>query len=134
MPTQAFRVSPTGRGAVFRAKRWFYSMIYRKAKNEVRDLNLSAWKELAKRIIDEMSKADVADKPVRLSINYELGEKGEFKPISAVIEVIELKPVKTITVPAFEKTIEEEKERLKAQLAEMLKKAKELGISLEELT
>lgn len=98
MPVQRFRIAPTSRGAVFRAKRWFYLTFYSKAPADVKDENRKIWVELAGKIIEEVNKRNAADKPTRLTINYEIGPNGEFKPISATIEFMEMKPLETFTV------------------------------------
>ena len=137
MLEQRFRIAPTSRGALFRAKRWFYATFYTGVPAEIREENKKAWVEVARKLVEEINKRNAGDMPARITLRYETGPKGEFKPISATVELMEIKPVETFTVqfaPGGEAPAsEEEKERLKAQLAELLKKAKELGISLEEL-
>ncbi|MEM1586449.1 MAG: hypothetical protein QXX99_06805 [Candidatus Bathyarchaeia archaeon] len=98
MHTQRFRMTPTSRGALFRAKRWFYLTFYTKAPPEVKEENKRAWVSLAGKIIAELNKRNASDKPARLTIAYEVGPKGEFKPVSATIEIMEIKPVETFTV------------------------------------
>jgi len=39
MLVQRFRITPTSRGALFRAKRWLYSTFYTKVSAEVRGEN-----------------------------------------------------------------------------------------------
>jgi len=134
MPTQRFRITPTSKGALFRAKRWFYSTFYTNAPAEVREENKKVWVDLATRLVGEINKRSAADKPARLTINYETGPRGEFKPLSATVELMEIKPLETFTIFVSEEVAkEEEKKKLKTELEELLKKAKELGISLEEL-
>ncbi|MCX8170610.1 MAG: hypothetical protein N3E47_01370 [Candidatus Bathyarchaeota archaeon] len=91
MPVQRFRITPTSRGALFKAKRWFYSTFYTKAPAEVKDGNKRAWTDLARKIIEEINKHNATDKPTRLTIEYEVGQRGEFKPISATLELMEMK-------------------------------------------
>lgn len=98
MPVQRFRITPTGRGALFRAKRWFYSTFYTKAPTEIKETNKKAWTELAAKIIEEINKRNASDKPARLVINYEVGPQGEFKPISATVELMEISPLESFTV------------------------------------
>lgn len=98
MQVQRFRMTPTSRGALFRAKRWFYSAFYTKAPPEVRGENKKAWVSLAGKIIAELNKRNASNKPARLTISYEVGPKGEFKPISATVEIMEIKPVETFTI------------------------------------
>ncbi|MEM2341874.1 MAG: hypothetical protein QXX94_02975 [Candidatus Bathyarchaeia archaeon] len=98
MPTQRFRITPTSRGALFRAKRWFYSTFYTKASSDIKDENKKAWVDLAGKIIEEISKRNATEKPTRLTINYEVGPRGEFKPISVTVELMEIKPLETFTI------------------------------------
>ncbi|MCS7097337.1 MAG: hypothetical protein NZ926_02635 [Candidatus Methanomethylicia archaeon] len=132
MPEQRFRIAPTGRGAIFRAKRWFYATFYTKSLPlEVKEGNKKIWTDLARRMVEEINKYGYSDNPTRLSIKYETGPNGEFKPISVMLEVMSIEPVKTIvitTVPEEERKIEVLK-----QFEELLKKAKELGIDVKEL-
>lgn len=131
MPTQRFRITPTSRGALFRAKRWFYSTFYTKdLPADVREENKKIWADLALKIVEEVNKRNASDKPARLTINYESGPHGEFIPLSATLELMEIRPLETLTIYLSK---EEEKKRVKVELAELVKKAKELGISLEEI-
>jgi len=98
MPTQRFRITPTSRGALFRAKRWFYLTFYTKAPSEVKEENKKSWVNLASKIIEEIGKRNATDKPARLTINYEVGPRGEFKPISVTVELMEIKPLETFTI------------------------------------
>jgi hypothetical protein len=136
MQEQKFRISPTCRGAIFRAKRWFYATFYNKnIPKEVREENKKAWTELARRMVEEVNKYGYVENPARMSIKYETGPKGEFKPISATLEIMSMTPIKTIVISPSEQETpkEEEKEKLMKQFEEMLKKAKELGIDVKEL-
>ncbi|MBS7606636.1 hypothetical protein KEJ14_02190 [Candidatus Bathyarchaeota archaeon] len=130
MPVQRFRITPTCKSALFRAKRWFYSTFYTGAPAEVKEENKKIWVDLAGRLVEEINKRNAAEKPARLTINYETGPKGEFKPLSATIEIMEVRPLETFTIFLSK---EEEKRKLKAELEELVKKAKELGISLKDL-
>lgn len=130
MPIQKFRITPTSRGALFRAKRWFYSTFYSNAPAEIREENKRAWVDLASKLVEEINKRNAADKPARLTINYETGPRGEFIPLSATIELMEIRSLETFTIYASK---EEEKKKLKAEIEELLRKARELGISLEDL-
>ncbi|MBS7624943.1 hypothetical protein KEJ29_05130 [Candidatus Bathyarchaeota archaeon] len=98
MPTQRFRITPTSRGSLFRAKRWFYSTFYTKASAEVKEGNKRAWVDLARKVIEEINKRNAVDKPTRLTIEYEVGQNGEFKPISVTVELMEMKTVDTVTI------------------------------------
>ncbi|MEM1547110.1 MAG: hypothetical protein QXP91_11735 [Candidatus Methanomethylicia archaeon] len=131
MPVQRFRITPTGRSALFRAKRWFYSNFYTNASTGVRDENKKVWVNLATKLVEEINKRNAADKPTRLTVNYEVGPHGEFKPLSVTVELMEIKPIETFTVSTY--SSEEEKKKLKAELERIVKKAKELGISLKDL-
>jgi len=130
MPVQRFRITPTCKSALFRAKRWFYSTFYTGAPAEVKEENKKIWVDLAGRLVEEINKRNAAEKPARLTINYETGPKGEFRPLSATIEIMEVRPLETFTIFLSK---EEEKRKLKAELEELVKKAKELGISLKDL-
>ncbi|MEM1582785.1 MAG: hypothetical protein QXK89_09810 [Candidatus Bathyarchaeia archaeon] len=98
MPVQRFRMTTTSKGALFRAKRWFYSTFYTKASSEVKEDNRRAWVELAGKIIEEINRHNAADKPTRLTINYEVGPRGEFKPTSVTVELMEIRPLESFTV------------------------------------
>ncbi|MEM0049250.1 MAG: hypothetical protein QW424_03970 [Candidatus Bathyarchaeia archaeon] len=98
MQVQRFRLTPTGRGALFRAKRWFYSTFYTKAPSEVKEENKKNWVNLAGKIIDELNKRNASDKPMRLAISYDVGPRGEFRPKSATIELMEIKPIETFVI------------------------------------
>ncbi|MEM1550663.1 MAG: hypothetical protein QXX56_00830 [Candidatus Bathyarchaeia archaeon] len=131
MPIQRFRITPTSRGALFRAKRWFYSVFYAKElPADVRENNKKIWVDMASRLVEEINKRNAADKPTRLIINYESSPRGEFIPLSVTLELMEIKPIETLTIYLSK---DEEKKKLKADLEEMIKRAKELGMSLEEL-
>lgn len=130
MPVQRFRITSTSKSALFRAKRWFYLTFYTSASADIKEENRKAWVDLAARLIEEINRRNAAEKPARLTINYEVGPRGEFKPLSATIELMEIKSLETFTVFASK---EEERKKLKTELEELLKKAKELGISLKEL-
>jgi len=135
MPEQRFRIAPTSRGAIFRAKRWFYATFYnKKIPPEIREENKKAWTELARRIVEEVNKYGYSENPARITIKYEAGPNGEFKPQSAILEIMSIEPVKTIVVsPTAEAAITAEREEVLKQLEEILRKAKELGIDLKEI-
>lgn len=98
MPEQRFRIAPTGRGAIFRAKRWFYATFYSSASEDVKEENKKAWTAVATKLVEEMNKRNASDMPTRITLKYETGINGEFKPISATVELMELKPVGSFTV------------------------------------
>ncbi|MEM4461684.1 MAG: hypothetical protein QW695_02270 [Candidatus Bathyarchaeia archaeon] len=131
---QRFRISPSGRGAIFRMKRWFYATFYSNISDkEVKESNRKAWLDISRRLIEEINKRNAADKPTRIVLEYEADSKGLFKPISATVEVLELKPVETFKTYFLEETKLKEVEQLKTMFSELLKKARELGVSIEEL-
>ncbi|MEM1659102.1 MAG: hypothetical protein QXK94_08730 [Candidatus Jordarchaeales archaeon] len=142
MPAQRFRLTPTGRGAVFRAKRWFYSVFSKNASEDIKARNVKAWTEMASKLVERMNAEGVSDKPTRLTIEYETGPHGEFNPVSATVEVYEMKPVKTFTVSFREtekKPVEEKKvsiaevQKVESELETVVKKLREAGLSPEEL-
>lgn len=134
---QRFKISPTGRGAIFKLKRWFYLAFYTKnVPVDIKEQNRKVWLELSRRLIEEMNKRNASEKPTRITLEYEASSNNEFKPISIAVEVMEMKPVESFKILLREgevKAVEEEREKLKAQLAEILRKARELGISPENL-
>ncbi len=95
---QRFRVAPTSRGAVFRLRRWFYLTFYTKASSGVRERNRKEWLKLSRRLIEEINKRNASDKPARITLEYEVGPKGEFIPVSATVELMEIKPIDVIRV------------------------------------
>jgi|YelNatPaOPRAMG01_1025707.scaffolds.fasta_scaffold00829_15 hypothetical protein len=132
---QRFKISPTGRGAVFKLKRWFYLSFYTKSiPDDVKKKNRDAWLELSRKLVEEMNRRNASEKPTRITLEYETSPNNEFKPRSVMVEVMEMKPLETFKISFIERGAEvEEKEKLKAQLTEMLRKARELGIKLEDL-
>lgn len=130
MPVQRFKVSLTCRGAVFKVKRWFYATFYSHMPEDVREGNKRVWIEFARRIIEEINARGVADKPARIVVEYDVGSMGEFKPLSAFIEVYEIKAVSSFKVPA---PGTEERAKLAAELEALLKRARERGLTLEDL-
>jgi hypothetical protein len=131
MTEQKFRISPTAKGAIFRLKRWFYAYMYSKVPSEAKEASREAWGELVGKLIDEINKRGAAEKPARISLSYEEGPKGEFVPLSVKMEIFELAPKETINISFSERAAEIEREKIKAQYSELLKKAQELGIQLE---
>ncbi|MEM0057773.1 MAG: hypothetical protein QW160_02355 [Candidatus Bathyarchaeia archaeon] len=136
--TQRFKISPTSKGAIFKLKRWFYLNFFTKISAEVKVRNKQAWLELSRRLIDEINRRGASDKPARITLEYEKGANNEFTPLRATVELMEIKPLEVFTIELGkeERKVEEktgEAEILKAQLSQLLKKAQELGISVEEL-
>ncbi|MEM2848820.1 MAG: hypothetical protein QXI36_00920 [Candidatus Bathyarchaeia archaeon] len=132
---QRFKISPTGRGAIFKLKRWFYLTFYTKnMPNDIKEKNRSVWLELSRRLIEEVNRRRASEKPTRITLEYEADPNNEFKPISVTVEVMEMKPIESFKVSLREEVTEaEEREKFKAQLVEMLRKARELGITPENL-
>ncbi|MEM1566496.1 MAG: hypothetical protein QW510_05380 [Candidatus Bathyarchaeia archaeon] len=141
MPTQRFKISPTSKGAIFKLKRWFYLNFFSKASAEIKEKNKQTWLELSRRLIEEINKRGASDKPARMTLEYEKGANNEFTPLRVTVELMEIKPLDAFTIELKageqleERKVEEkeEKEALKTQLSQLLKKAQELGISIEEL-
>jgi len=139
---QRFKISPTSRGAIFKLKRWFYLNFFSKTPADVKEKNKQVWLELSRKLIEEINKRGASDKPARISVEYEKGANNEFIPLTATVELMEIKPLEVFTIElktgrlTEERKAEERKENaelLKAQLSQLLKKAQELGISIEEL-
>jgi len=139
---QRFKISPTSRGAVFKLKRWFYLNFFSKTPTDVKEKNRQVWLELSRKLIEEINKRGASDKPARITVEYEKGVNNEFIPLTATVELMEIKPLEVFTIElktgklTEERKAEERKENvemLKAQLSQLLKKAQELGISVEEL-
>lgn len=131
---QRFKISPTSKGAIFKLKRWFYLNFFSRAPAGVKEKNKQVWLELSRRLIDEINKRNASDKPARITLEYERTASNEFIPLAATIELMEIKPLEVITIDLRRRERRvEEAEALKAQLSELLKKAQELGISVEEL-
>jgi hypothetical protein len=133
---QRFKISPTGRGAIFKLKRWFYLSFYAKSMpDDVKKNNRDKWLELSRILVEEMNRRSASEKPTRITLEYEASPNNEFKPISVTVEVMEMRPLESFKISFRGREAEvEEKEKLKAQLTEMLKKARALGIRPEDLT
>ncbi|MCD6369670.1 MAG: hypothetical protein J7L38_07745 [Thermoproteales archaeon] len=95
------KIAPTTRGAIFRAKRWFYATFFSKAPEDKREASKRNWTQLARKLVEETNKEGVSDKGGRVIIYYK-DEDGVFTPIRAEVEVYVLEPIKTITVPFTE--------------------------------
>lgn len=98
MPVQRFKMSPTCRGAIFKAKRWFYATFCKRSSQEVVDHNKKAWAQLATKLVEEANKLGISDKPVRLTIEYNVDQSGKFQPVKATLEVFEMKSLGTHTI------------------------------------
>ncbi|MCD6209022.1 MAG: hypothetical protein DRJ46_01815 [Thermoprotei archaeon] len=97
------RIVPTARGAIFRAKRWFYATFYSKklqVSDEIKEKSKENWARLARKLVEETNNRNASDKAARLTIYY-YDENGLFKPVKAEIEVYELKQVDKIEVSEF---------------------------------
>ncbi|MCS7098404.1 MAG: hypothetical protein NZ922_05470 [Candidatus Methanomethyliaceae archaeon] len=98
MPVQRFRISPTCRGAIFKAKRWFYATFCKKGDQKVLEENKKTWTKLATKLVEEANKLGISDKPVRLTIEYTTGMDGVFKPLQVMLEVFEMRSLGTHTI------------------------------------
>ena len=129
MPVQEFKVGKC-RGAIFRAKRWFYMRFYDKSlPPEVREKNRQTWADFAAKMVKETSERGISDKTVRLTIEYIEGENREFKPVAATFEVLELRSVDVVKVFMIPPDVSEIREKF----VELVEKAKALGLSPEDL-
>ncbi|RLE76888.1 MAG: hypothetical protein DRJ56_03460 [Thermoprotei archaeon] len=94
------KIAPTCRGAIFRAKRWFYATFYSRIGDEGRrERSRENWVKLARMLVERSNEEQVSDKAARIIIYY-TEEGGVFTPIRAQIEVYELKLLKTIDISA----------------------------------
>ncbi|HDD64036.1 MAG: hypothetical protein DRJ64_04880 [Thermoprotei archaeon] len=91
------RIVPTTRGAIFRAKRWFYATFYSKSKGEAKELSKENWTKLARILVEKSNQEGVSENAARVLIYY-YDDEGIFKPIKAEIEVFKLEPLKTIEI------------------------------------
>ncbi|RLE58871.1 MAG: hypothetical protein DRJ32_05640 [Thermoprotei archaeon] len=91
------RITPTCRGAIFRAKRWFYATFYSKADEATREKSRENWTKLARALVEKSNEAGASEKAARLIIYYKT-ENGVFVPIKAEIEVYELKQVDKLEI------------------------------------
>ncbi|RLF00403.1 MAG: hypothetical protein DRJ59_07220 [Thermoprotei archaeon] len=92
------KIAPTCRGAIFRAKRWFYASFYSRTGDEVKkEKSRENWVKLARALVERSNEEQVSDKAARITIRY-TEEDGVFNPIRAEIEVYELKLLKRIDV------------------------------------
>lgn len=132
MREQRFRISPTGRGAIFRLKRWFYVLLNTSIPENAREKSKEAWQKLVTKLVEELNNRGFSEKPTRITLQYEIGPNGEFVPKTAKAEVFELSLIDTVTLNFTQQASETEKEKVKEQLKELLKKAKELGVELPE--
>lgn len=98
MPVQRFKISPTYRGAIFKAKRWFYALFCKKGNQEIINYNKKAWAQLATKLVEEANKLGISDKPTRLTIEYNVDLSGKFQPIKTTIEVFEMKSLGIYTI------------------------------------
>ncbi len=130
MERQIFKISPSAKGAIFKLKRWFYANFYKKdIKPEIREKNITFWKNLAEKLIKETGKRAITEKATRLIIEYEKSTEGEFILYNVILEALELKPVDKFILTA--KKINEE---TKLEILEELEKPINLEEKEEEIT
>lgn len=91
------KIAPTARGAIFRAKRWFYATFYSKSGGGLRERSRENWVRLARMLVERSNEEGVSDKAARVVIYY-YDRDGFFNPVRAELEVYELKPIKTINI------------------------------------
>lgn len=92
------RITPTCRGAIFRAKRWFYATFYTPQNDpDIKEKSRENWTSLARRLVEESNKKGYSEKAARLTIIYD-DEGGLFKPIAATIEIFELRQIDKIEI------------------------------------
>lgn len=130
MPVQRFKMSLTCRGAIFKVRKWFYATFYSHMPEDVREGNKRVWAEFARRIIEEVNARGVADKPARIIVEYDVGSNGEFRPLSALIEVYDVRSAGSFKVPA---PGAEERAKIVGEFEALLRKAREIGLTVEDL-
>mgnify|MGYP000427396628 CR=1 FL=1 len=91
------KIAPTAKGAIFRAKRWFYATFYGKGSDEKREKSKENWVKLARLLVEKSNEEGVSEKGARIIIHYR-DDEGIFQPVKAEIEIYELKPVKTLSI------------------------------------
>ena len=92
------RIVPSSRGAIFRAKRWFYGTIYASIKEQdAKERSKENWARLARALVEKSNSEGVSDKAARITIYYRMVD-GVFTPVKAELEAYELRPIKTIEV------------------------------------
>ena len=92
------KITPSTRGAIFRAKRWFYATFYNKGTpKDKRERSKINWVKLARMLVERSNKEGITDNGARLIIHYKI-EDSVFVPKKAEIEVYDLKPLKKVTV------------------------------------
>ena len=83
------RISPTGRGALFRLKRAFYAIVNSEKADRLKSAEF--WKEFAGKIVEASTKHGIQDKPCRIRMEYAIKVTSDgvkvVKPIAATIEV-----------------------------------------------
>ncbi|RLE95343.1 MAG: hypothetical protein DRN04_00440 [Thermoprotei archaeon] len=92
------KIAPTCRGAIFRAKRWFYATFYSKESDETKkEKSKENWVKLARMLVEKSNEAGYSDKAARIVIYYK-DDNGIFTPIKAEIEVFELKIIDKLEI------------------------------------
>jgi len=106
LKTWRSKIAPTARGAIFRAKRWFYATFYSKSSSENKEKSRENWARLARLLVEKSNKEGVSDKAARVIIHY-YDKDGLFQPVRAELEIYDLRPVKTLSIEESELTGEE---------------------------
>ncbi len=102
------RISRTSRGAIFKAKRWFYATFYRKdIPDEIKEKSRRNWIRLARALVEKINKEGVSDWGATIAIYYK-NVNGVFTPIRAEVSAFEIRDTKTFTVYPEEETEETE--------------------------
>ncbi len=92
------RMARTTRGAIFKAKRWFYSVYYNKSiPDEIKEKSKENWARLARLLVEKSNAEGISDKAATLTIYY-YEKDGVFVPVGAEIEAYEIKPLKTVKI------------------------------------
>ncbi len=91
------KITPTARGAIFRAKRWFYATFYSKSSSENKEKSRENWARLARLLVEKSNKEGVSEKAARVIIHY-YDKNGLFEPVRAELEIYELRPIKTLEI------------------------------------
>ncbi|RLE84871.1 MAG: hypothetical protein DRJ41_02310 [Thermoprotei archaeon] len=97
LKTWRSKIAPTARGAIFRAKRWFYATFYSKSGLEGKEESRENWARLARLLVEKSNEEGVSDKAARVIIHY-YDKDGIFRPVRAELEVYELRPIKTVEI------------------------------------
>lgn len=97
------RITPTVRGAIFRAKRWFYATFYKKdIPAEKKEESRRRWAELARVLVEKTSAENLSDYAARITIHYN-DSNGIFKPVKVELETFIMKPHKKLEFEVWSK-------------------------------